>query len=111
VDLNCVHKCLSITTAVTNGCGPVVSSRTGRRLRSPPHEQQPRTSHHRANADLYHRVLVFWFCFLYVSNSNTSISMYFFCNLRTHVITLYSGHVCDVLCINTLVSTTHMDSG
>jgi hypothetical protein len=27
-------------------------------------------------------------------NSNTSLSMYLFCNLRIHVITLYSGHVC-----------------
>jgi hypothetical protein len=27
-------------------------------------------------------------------NSNTSLSMYFFCNSRTHVITLYSGHEC-----------------
>jgi hypothetical protein len=27
-------------------------------------------------------------------NSNTSCSMYFFCNSRIHVITLYSGHVC-----------------
>jgi hypothetical protein len=26
--------------------------------------------------------------------SNTSLSMYLFCNSRTHVITLYSGHVC-----------------
>jgi hypothetical protein len=29
-------------------------------------------------------------------NSNTSLSMYFFCNSRRHVITLYSGHVCVV---------------
>jgi hypothetical protein len=27
-------------------------------------------------------------------NSNTSLSMYFFCNSRIHIITLYSGHVC-----------------
>jgi hypothetical protein len=27
-------------------------------------------------------------------NSNTSVSMYLFCNSRIHVITLYSGHVC-----------------
>jgi hypothetical protein len=27
-------------------------------------------------------------------NSNTSLSMYLFCNSRIHVITLYSGHVC-----------------
>jgi hypothetical protein len=27
-------------------------------------------------------------------NSNTSLSMYLFCNSRMHVITLYSGHVC-----------------
>jgi hypothetical protein len=40
--------------------------------------------------------------------SNTSLSLYFFCNSRTHVITLYSGHVCDVLCVNALVLTTHM---
>jgi hypothetical protein len=31
-------------------------------------------------------------------NSNTLLSMYFFCNSRIHVITLYSCHVCIVLC-------------
>jgi hypothetical protein len=40
----------SIATAVTNGCGPVVSPSTERRLGSPPHERPPRTSHHRADA-------------------------------------------------------------
>jgi hypothetical protein len=29
-----------------------------------------------------------------ILNSNTSLSMYLFCNSRIHVITLYSGHVC-----------------
>jgi hypothetical protein len=33
-----------------------------------------------------------------------------FCNLRTHVITLYLGHVCVVLCINASVLITCMDS-
>jgi hypothetical protein len=37
---------------VAIGCGPMVSPRIGRRLRSPLHEQQPRTSHLRANAAL-----------------------------------------------------------
>jgi hypothetical protein len=32
-------------TAVASGCGPVASPRSGKRLGSPPHEQQPRTSH------------------------------------------------------------------
>jgi hypothetical protein len=31
---------------------------------------------------LYRRVLVFWFRFRYVLNSNISLSMYLFCNLR-----------------------------
>jgi hypothetical protein len=35
--------------------------------------------------------------------------MYFLCNLRIHVITLYSGHVCVVLYVNDLVLTAHMD--
>jgi hypothetical protein len=39
-------------TAVANGCGPVVSPRSGRRLGSPPREQQPRTLHLRADAGL-----------------------------------------------------------
>jgi hypothetical protein len=39
-------------------------------------------------------VIVFWFRFRYVFNSNTSLAMYLFCNSRIHVITLYSGHVC-----------------
>jgi hypothetical protein len=30
---------------------------------------------------------------------------------RTHAITLYSGHICAVLCINASVLTSHMDPG
>jgi hypothetical protein len=37
-------------TAVTSGCGPVASPRSGKRLGSPPREQQLRTSHLRADA-------------------------------------------------------------
>jgi hypothetical protein len=37
-------------TAVVSGCGLVVSSMFGKRLGSPPREQQPRTSHLRADA-------------------------------------------------------------
>jgi hypothetical protein len=48
-DLICVQTCLSITTAMEIGCGPMASPRTGRRHGSLPHEQQPRTSHHRAD--------------------------------------------------------------
>jgi hypothetical protein len=47
-------------------------------------------------------------CFL---NSNTSLSMYFFCNSRIHVITLYSSHVCVVLCINASVLAPLIDPG
>jgi hypothetical protein len=50
VDFNCVQGCQSIVPAVASGCGPVVSPRIGRRLGSPPCEQQPMTSHHRADA-------------------------------------------------------------
>jgi hypothetical protein len=48
---NCVQRCLSIMTVVTSGCGPVVSPRTGKRLGSSPREHQPRTLHHRADAE------------------------------------------------------------
>jgi hypothetical protein len=34
---------------------------------------------------LYRRVIVFWFRFHYVLNSNTSLSMYLFCNSRIHI--------------------------
>jgi hypothetical protein len=51
VDFNCVQRCQSIVIVVPSGCGRVVSPRFGRRLRSPPREQQPRTSHLKANAD------------------------------------------------------------
>jgi hypothetical protein len=47
---------------------------------------------------------------LFFVNSNTSLSMYFFCNSRNHVITLYSGHICVVLCINASVLAPRMDS-
>jgi hypothetical protein len=46
---------------------------------------------------------------LYFLNSNTSLSMYFSCNLRIHVITLYSGHVYVVLCVNASMLAPHMD--
>jgi hypothetical protein len=48
---------------------------------------------------------------LCILNSNTSLSMYLFCNLRIYVITLYSGHVRVVLCVNALVLTPRMDPG
>jgi uncharacterized protein YceK len=50
MDLICVQRCPSIVIAVASGCGSVVSPRTGKRLRSLPHEQQPRTLHHRIDA-------------------------------------------------------------
>jgi hypothetical protein len=53
VDFNCVQKCQGFVTVVAGGCGPVVSPMTGRRLGSPPHEQQPGTSHLRADAGPY----------------------------------------------------------
>jgi hypothetical protein len=37
-------------TDVAIGCGPMTSLRIGRRHGSPSHEQQPRTSHLRADA-------------------------------------------------------------
>jgi hypothetical protein len=40
-------------TAVVSGCGPVASPRSGKRFGSPPHEQQTRTSHLRADTDSY----------------------------------------------------------
>jgi hypothetical protein len=48
-----VKRCSSIVTAVVSGCGPVVSSRIGKRLGSSPREQQPRTLHHRADVSPY----------------------------------------------------------
>jgi hypothetical protein len=50
VFLYCVQRCQGSVTAVASGCGPVVSPRSGKRLGSPPCEQQPRTSHLRADA-------------------------------------------------------------
>jgi hypothetical protein len=47
---NYVQRCQGFVTAVVSGCGPVASSRSGKRLGSLPHEQQPRTSHLRADA-------------------------------------------------------------
>jgi hypothetical protein len=50
VNLICVQTYPSIVTVVANGCDLTVSPRTGKRLESPPREQQPMTSHHRADA-------------------------------------------------------------
>jgi hypothetical protein len=72
---------------------------------SPPPHRHPTTSVSHATSHLawctspivvmplYRRVIVFCFRFRYILNSNASLSMYLFCNLRIHVITLYSGHV------------------
>jgi hypothetical protein len=45
----------------------------------------------------------------FFKNSNTLLSIYFFCNSRMHIITLYSGHVCIVLYVNALMLTPRMD--
>jgi hypothetical protein len=44
-------------------------------------------------------------------NLNISLSMYFFCNSRIHVITLDSSLVSVVLCVNALVLAPHMAPG
>jgi hypothetical protein len=95
MDFNYVQRCQGIVIVVAIGCGSMVSPRIGRRYGSPPREQQSRISHLRADADP--RIVewqYFWCRFRYVLNSNTSLSMYLFCNSRIHIITLYSGHVC-----------------
>jgi hypothetical protein len=48
--LMCVQSCQGFVIAVASGCGPVANPRSGRRLGSPPREQQSRTSHLRADA-------------------------------------------------------------
>jgi hypothetical protein len=50
VNLICVQRCQSIATVVAIGCGLMAIPRFGRRLESPPREQQSRTSHLRADA-------------------------------------------------------------
>jgi hypothetical protein len=50
VYFNCVQRYQGFVTVVASGCGPVASLRSGRRLGSPPREQQPRTSHLKADA-------------------------------------------------------------
>jgi hypothetical protein len=74
-----VQTCLSIATVVASESGPVASSKTGKRLGSPPHEQPPRTSHHRANAG---PCIIEWQYFGFASamlqTSNTSLDMYLF---------------------------------
>jgi hypothetical protein len=51
VDFNCVQRCQIIVTVMASGCDPVVRPKIGRRLGSPPREEQSRTSHHRVDAD------------------------------------------------------------
>jgi hypothetical protein len=45
-----MQRCQGIVTAVEIGCGPMASPRIGRRHGSLSREQQPRTSHARADA-------------------------------------------------------------
>jgi hypothetical protein len=49
MNFNCVQRRQGFVTAVIVGCGPTASLRSGKRLESPSHEQQPRTSHLRAD--------------------------------------------------------------
>jgi hypothetical protein len=46
----CVQRWQGFVTAVASGCDPVVSPMFGKRLGSPPREQQLKTSHLRADA-------------------------------------------------------------
>jgi hypothetical protein len=50
MDFNCVQRCQNIVNVVAIGCGPMARPRIGWKLGSPPHEQQSRTSHLRADA-------------------------------------------------------------
>jgi hypothetical protein len=45
-----VQRYQGFVTVVALGCGPMASPRIGRRLESPPREQQLRTSHLRTDA-------------------------------------------------------------
>jgi hypothetical protein len=66
-------------TAVASGCGPVANPMFGRRLRSPPPEQQLRTSHLRADAALVSpSVSILVSLPLCFKNSRTSLSVYLF---------------------------------
>jgi hypothetical protein len=50
MDFNCVQRCQGFVIVVPSGCGLVASPKSGKRLGSPHREQQPRTSHLRADA-------------------------------------------------------------
>jgi hypothetical protein len=96
-------------TAMASGCGPVVSSSTGKRLESLPREQQLRTLHHRADAGPCIVERVFWFRFRYVFKLEHFIIYALLCNSGIHVKTFYSGHVCVILCVNALVLAPRLD--
>jgi hypothetical protein len=51
VFFNYVQRYQSFVTAVAGGCSPVASSRSGKRLESPPREQQLGTLHLRTDVD------------------------------------------------------------
>jgi hypothetical protein len=50
VNFNCVQRCQSVVTTVAIKCDPMTNPKFGRRLGSPPREQQSRISHLRADA-------------------------------------------------------------
>jgi hypothetical protein len=81
-------------TAVASGCGSVASPMFGKRLGSPPHEQLPRTSHLRVDAS---SCIAEWYYFGFASAMFLKLGNFIIyvslCNLRIHIITLYSGHV------------------
>jgi hypothetical protein len=92
---NCVQRWQDFVTAMSVGCGPTASPSIGKRLGSPPREPQAKTSHLKSDEG---PCIAKWYYFGFASamflNSNTSLSMYLFCNSRIYIITLYSGHVC-----------------
>jgi hypothetical protein len=53
MDFNCVQRYQSIVNAASVGCDPMASPSIERRPGSPSREQQPRTSHLRADAGTY----------------------------------------------------------
>jgi hypothetical protein len=53
MNFNCVQRCQGIVTVVAVGCGTMMNLRSGKRHGSLPHEQQPRTSHLRADTGPY----------------------------------------------------------
>jgi hypothetical protein len=97
---------------VASLCGPAAThQRTEKSAGGLSSEELSRTVHFRAQCGpLYHRVSSFVSLPLCLNFKHFRICV-LWCNIRIHIITHISGHICGVFCVNASVLATRKDPG